>query len=288
MSVTVSYAVRIISAVTRIRAGSGLVRHSPRALVRRALAFLLVMASTAWGSPGTESNVPPAAVGPIVETNSQAMLQIYLLLKEQLEAMHLAMERNRQETKDAAAQNAETLTKGLVTIQEAFSAQRARDWETMQKTNNTVLVVAGTFAGIGFLSMLLIAYFQWRMSKGLAEISAALPAALGLGPASALGALRPPDPRQLHLAGVAESHPGLRHEPESSPQPALRHREGNVLPAAIRLFPNGGPAFQGRQIRALKTAVIVGLICAAVLALVLYLLTCGKLGFGALHAVLKI
>ena len=40
--------------------------------------------------------------------------------------------------------------------------------------------------------------------------------------------------------------------------------------------------------RALRTAVIVGLICAAVVALVLYLVTYQKLGFGHLRAVLKI
>ena len=37
-----------------------------------------------------------------------------------------------------------------------------------------------------------------------------------------------------------------------------------------RLFPDPGDSFRRRQFRALKTAVVVGLICAAVLALVLY------------------
>ncbi len=39
-----------------------------------------------------------------------------------------------------------------------------------------------------------------------------------------------------------------------------------------RLFPDPGDSFRRRQFRALKVAVIVGVICAVVMALVLYLL----------------
>jgi high-affinity Fe2+/Pb2+ permease len=42
-----------------------------------------------------------------------------------------------------------------------------------------------------------------------------------------------------------------------------------------RLFPDPGDSFQRRQFRALKAALLVGLVCAAVLALVLYAL-CSK------------
>ncbi len=54
-----------------------------------------------------------------------------------------------------------------------------------------------------------------------------------------------------------------------------------------QLFPDAGFWLRRRQLRALRTAVIVGLICAAVLALVLYALTYGKLGFDVLHRVFK-
>ena len=42
------------------------------------------------------------------------------------------------------------------------------------------------------------------------------------------------------------------------------------MPDEKRLFPNLGDSFQRRQFRALKVAVIVGLICAAALAILLY------------------
>ena len=69
----------------------------------------------------------------------------------------------------------------MQSIQEAFSAQRAQDWEAIQRSNKVMLIVAGTFAGIGFLTLLIMTWFQWRMSKGLAEISAALPVGTGVG-----------------------------------------------------------------------------------------------------------
>src|SRR5208282_2344667 len=103
----------------------------------------------------------------------------------------LVIEQNREEIKAAAAQSAETLSKALEGIQESFAAQRARVLEAMQQSNKLMRVVVGTFAAMGFLTLLMMSYFQWRMSKGLAEISAAVPAALGLGAGSAAGALGP-------------------------------------------------------------------------------------------------
>ena len=107
----------------------------------------------------------------------------------------------------------------MQSIQEAFSAQRAQDWEAIQRSNKVMLIVAGTFAGIGFLTLLMMTWFQWRMSKGLAEISAALPAALGLGASSAAAALALANQPELRLFGAVEQPKNARPSWPRAPTP---------------------------------------------------------------------
>src|SRR5262249_11989634 len=62
--------------------------------------------------------------------------------------------------------------------------------DAMQNSNRVILILAGIFAALGFLAMLLMAYFQWRTVSRLAEITAALPMARALSgpaPVAALG-----------------------------------------------------------------------------------------------------
>src|SRR5204863_6106293 len=126
------------------------------------------------------------------ETNS-VELRTYLQLQEQLHATQLAIERNRKEADLAAAQATEALSSRLQAIEQSLLTQRARELEAMQSSNKVMLTVAGAFAAMGFVAMLLMAYFQWRTVNRLAELSASLPrpgrtlgpgrpiAALGLG-----------------------------------------------------------------------------------------------------------
>jgi TolA-binding protein len=224
-------------------------------------AVLLVQFAAVGQGVSEETNAPQPGLSMLVQTNAQAIIQAFLQLQQQLHATQLAIEENRREIKEATAQNAEALSTALQTIQDNFTAQRARDLQAMQQHNKVVLILVGSFAGMGFLTMLMMSYFQWRMSKGLAEISAALPAALGLGHGSAPAALG---------AGRAL---GARLIGSSAP--------------SAKPLPDPDTAFRRRQLRALRTAVIVGLICAAALALLFYFVTYRKLGFGYLHGWFK-
>jgi hypothetical protein len=225
-----------------------------------------------------ETNLTVAVPSQIEDTNAQAILQAFQQIQQQLHATQLAIEQNRQEIKEATVQQAAALSTSLQTIQDSFAAQRARDLETMQAHNKLVLILVSAFAGMGFLTMLMMSYFQWRMSKGLAEISAALPAAMGLGHAPPLAALGPREPASARLIGTSTQQQKPTREAESTPRPALK-------PSAVEVqhFPDPDTAFRRRQLRALRTAVIVGLICAAALALLFYFVTYRKLGFGYLH-----
>jgi hypothetical protein len=254
-------------------------------LFRAAVTVAFMLGLLSWESLGAESNSPPLLDSSATLTNSQATPSPYLQLIEQLRATQLAVEQNRQEIKEATAQNAEAVSKALQTIQETFAAQRARDLEATRRSNKVLLMVAGTFAVVGFLTMLLIAFFQWRMSEGLARITAALPAALGLEAGSTVPALAPVEPSSSRLLGALEQHEKRIHELEEITAPAPRLPGGPGLPNGPALFVNGGVAQpRKRPIPALRTAIIVGLICAAVLALIFYLVAYKKPGLGHLHS----
>jgi tetratricopeptide (TPR) repeat protein len=213
MRVIAAYASRITSAGAGVWSKSRLTKHRPAQFIQAFVALAFVLSPTSWKCLGAESNAPPLVISQIEATNFQALLPAYLQLQEQLHATQLTIERNRQEAKEAAAQNAQALSKGLQSMQEALSTARARELEAMQsssqamqRSNKVMLIVVGTFAAVGFLAMLITTYFQWRASRSLAEISTALPAALGFGAASAVPALGPGDSRLVPGGSVEQSN----------------------------------------------------------------------------------
>lgn len=135
---------------------------------------------------------PPEVKSP--EAASTDALRSYLQLQEQLRATQMALERNRQEAESLAERNAEAVTLRLQLIEQAVSAQRARELEAMQGTNRLLLIMAGSFAVIGFIAMVLTAYLQWRAVNRLAEFTASV---AGVG----RPALASPGGVDLQLAG---------------------------------------------------------------------------------------
>lgn len=261
---------KIAAALAGIRRKPHLARNHLPSRLCLVVALSLVLSTASWESLRAETNPPPAA-SPIEGTDSQAMLQGYLQLQEQLEAAQLAIEQNRQEAEKAAIQSAEVISIALVTFQESFAAQQARHLEVMQRYNKLTLIVAGTFAAICFLAILMMSYFQWRMSQGLARVLAALPAALRLGPGPTVAALGPAGQSSLRLLAATEP-PGKRiQEPERASAPVPKSREVPTVSIEHRIFPTPGVTLQRRPVRALRIAIIVGLVCAGVLALLIYL-----------------
>jgi len=117
----------------------------------------------------------PSPTGRAEETNASPEMRSYLQLQEQLHATQLAVERTRREAEQIASQNAEALSGRMQGIEQSLAAQRAKELDAMQSSNRAMLIVAGSFAGIGFVAMLLMGYFQWRTVHRLAEISAIIP-----------------------------------------------------------------------------------------------------------------
>jgi tetratricopeptide (TPR) repeat protein len=153
-------------------------------------------------------------------------------LQEQVHATRLSIESVGNEAKQAAAQNAEQLAARLHALEQAVAAQRAKELEAMQSSNRNMLYVAGAFASIGCLAMLLMGYFQWRTVNRLAELSAGFPAgAIALGGPRPIAALGPGGTHEGTAAPVINANPELLetihrlekrvHELEHSSPPPL-------------------------------------------------------------------
>jgi tetratricopeptide (TPR) repeat protein len=155
---------------------------------RLAVGLLCLILALAGGR--LEAEEPAAETG----ASSNDTLRAYLQLQEQLHATQLALERNRQETEALAARNAEAVAARFQAIEQALTAKRSGELESleqrMQSTHRLLLIVAGTIASVGFVVLLLTAYLQWRAVNRLAEFSAmvqatsraALPATLSDAP----------------------------------------------------------------------------------------------------------
>jgi tetratricopeptide (TPR) repeat protein len=154
------------------------------------------LSSAAAGNSGQAAGPPKAE-----ETNSLELMRTYLQLQEQLHQAQLSIEETRKEARETAAKTTEALTAQLQTIEAALGSQRARELEAMQSSNRVMLVMAGSFAGIGLIAMVLMAIFQWRTIHGLAGISAVLPNMRVLGPGSGPPALGPGEPQAVSAIG---------------------------------------------------------------------------------------
>lgn len=147
--------------------------------------------------PAAETNSPaPVAANPKEADETVAAMRVYLQLQEQIHATQLALERSRHEAESLAARNAEAVAARLTLIEQTVSAQRERELEAMRDANaalqssqRLLVIIAASFAGVGFLALLVTAYFQWRTVNRLAEFAALLPGAAR----AALPAADPPE-----------------------------------------------------------------------------------------------
>jgi len=220
------------------------IRMNVMAILIQFLALSLALAVPS-GAFGAESEKLPAPTGTGEETNSQEMLRSYLQLQEQIHAIQLAVEQAHQQTDEVAAQAAKAVGGRLDEIDKALNTQRSRELdvvqssleaqqkslEAQQKSNNVMLIVAGSFASVGFAALALMAFFQWRTIQRLGELSAAIPArALNPQPAIAvlgpgegnLARVEPAEQASQRLAGAIDRLEKRIREMEHTAQPPLK------------------------------------------------------------------
>jgi tetratricopeptide (TPR) repeat protein len=102
-------------------------------------------------------------------------------LAEQQAAALEMISQLRREAEAAAKRNADELTTRLNSIEKALVAQREREAEALRSTNRLTLIVAITFATVGFLGMLMTAVLLVRAMNRFANFASVINAVQPLG-----------------------------------------------------------------------------------------------------------
>ena len=100
----------------------------------------------------------------------------------------------RREIEQSAARNAEAITASLSVIEPTLRQMQERQMEAVQRSNRTVLMVAGIFAAVGFLGLIFISVILVRALGRFSELAVmAAPRGHLLGQGPSLGVLGPGD-----------------------------------------------------------------------------------------------
>jgi tetratricopeptide (TPR) repeat protein len=131
----------------------------------------LILAVALFSTSGRAQTTLPA-------TNSDAVMNGYLQIQEQLHATRMAIDDGRVLAADEAKRNTDAIAARLEALEQSVAAQHNADSEAARKTQQITLLLAGAFglAGLGIVALLF--YFQWRAFSQLAQISAQHNAAL--------------------------------------------------------------------------------------------------------------
>jgi tetratricopeptide (TPR) repeat protein len=111
-------------------------------------------------------------------TNSDAVVNGYLQIQEQLHATQMAIAEIQAAAADDARRNTDAIAARLESLEQSVAAQRNADAETARRTQQLTLLLAGGFGLAGLGIMALMFYFQWRAFTKIAEIAAQQNAAL--------------------------------------------------------------------------------------------------------------
>ncbi len=150
------------------------------------LNILLVCVGVLGGARAFTAETDLVSPPQSTEASTQAVVNGYLQIQEQLHATLLAIETNRQQAEAEAATNSAALTARLQALEQTIADQRASEIEAARKTQQLALFMAGAFGLIGLSIMLLMVYFQWRVFTQLIKITTRQPSAFALGDNRAL------------------------------------------------------------------------------------------------------
>ena len=176
----------------------------------------LLACSALERATGAETYAAAEAAGrPPTNSLAEAELQLrsYLKLQEQLHATLLAIEQARLESSQEMRTNALILSARLEFLESALTRQREQNLQSIQESNRTMLLMAGSIVGIGLLALAFTALFQSRGMNRLADI------ATGFANERAL------------LAGVLPAHTGANETLLLGPGPA--HATNQAMLATI-------------------------------------------------------
>ncbi|MBI3850864.1 MAG: tetratricopeptide repeat protein [Verrucomicrobia bacterium] len=174
-------------------------------VVSVSISLALFLSSLMVRAQGTKSSTSATSEPPSDEVSvAQQALRAYLLAQEQLRAIQRDIEQSHKDAEAAAQRNAEAIAGSLNLIAQNLATQRERELEAMHDSNRTMLIVAGSFGGIGFLAMVFTAWFQMRSMNRLTEVASAL--RLGQSHDYPFAALGTGDSQRVALDPVEQSN----------------------------------------------------------------------------------
>jgi tetratricopeptide (TPR) repeat protein len=205
-------------------------------------AVVFLLGAVSLQQPRAAESAPtPTTENHLEQTNAQETLRAFLQLQEQIHSAQLAIEQTRRDADLAATENA----KQLRALETLVGTQRLREFETMQSSNRAILRIAGMFAAVGVIAMLMMAFFQWRAINGLVQLSSAMPTLRAPDPRPTPAALGPGENRvvtvgpaeqsNLRLLGALERLEKRIYELEHTAPPPLREgsSSGNGCEAGL-------------------------------------------------------
>ena len=173
---------RISLPVTRLTTLAGRrTLHAVSMNIVSRLNILLVCVGVLGGARAFTAETNSVSPPPSSEASTQAVVNGYLQIQEQLHATLLAIDNSQREAEAEAATNTALLSARIQTLEQTIADQRASEVEAARKTQQLALFMAGTFGLIGLGIMLLMVYFQWRVFTQLIKISTWQPAGVALG-----------------------------------------------------------------------------------------------------------
>jgi tetratricopeptide (TPR) repeat protein len=139
------------------------------------------------------------AAGPVLPPDAA---NGFLQVQQQLHDTQLTLEHNRQQAEAEARRNAENVAARIESLQQIIAAQRQGEIVAVQKTQQLILMLGGTFGAMGLAILLLMAYLQWRAISQLVELISQRPAEFALDQGRV-------SPSMLASAGVEQSNARL-------------------------------------------------------------------------------
>lgn len=219
------------------------------------LSILLRAVHSALLTTALLAGVPARAA----DTNTPAVVAAVTNAQDELRLTQQALEQLRRDFDHSAARNAAAISASLGALEPMLTQLQRQQMELVQKSNNTVLVVAGVFAAVGFVALLFMVIILLRALGRFSELATATPR--GFLPAGALGA---GDLANLNATAVEQASARFQHaidqlqkrihELEHTAQPAAPDNPRAIAPSAAQPALNISPLLPSEQNGARRSA----------------------------------
>lgn len=187
-----------------------------------AAAFCILLFASAAGLLQAEATAPaarePAPAETFTTTNAQGELTLNAVALEQL----------RRDIETTAARNTSAITSGLAMLEPALTQLHTRQMELVQSSNKTILIVAGLFAGVGFIALMSIVALLVRALGRFSEFAGNVNRQALL--AAPVGGIGPGDIVNVNATAVEQASERFQH--------AIEHLQKRILELESAATPN--------------------------------------------------